>query len=738
VVLAESWLTRAASFQLLLLEQSQEPLTAKYAEKSREGRGGKLNPTKSRLLQQLLSRAWRRTELRATAAQSDARRWGLYCQGNRGRPSATAWTTSAMLGVARALFPMKFADKYEILEMVTSGRVSTFLARERTTQEPVVVYTFECVGTGAGDLSTASIIARFCALAPNPPGMIVKAGFDAPSSSAFLTTRMPESEALKAWVGAYQSFAKPGTTPARPAAGGAPTGDETAELSASEVRAVLARSGTPAKQPPIENLSEDLESSDLGGGTAAFSLSPPTPASPQSAGEFTRLFNEVNAFQPTPGSRAPAGPVASNPVSSIPAMPKPSDSTEAMFGELLGGSPLGGKPAPPAAPPAPVEPPPGSFTREFLGLAADKTPTPEVVPRTPTAAPKFSPPAEKEPGAFTREFLAVSQDVFKTAEKPSFTPAQKTAPSPPTSFDSIFGGSATESSAPGGEQKAGEFTSFFRDPFESPGAPAKPIDIPQLDRAAPAKPPVGDFTRMFGRGDLGREEPAPLPALEPERSRAPAESFTQMFGEVPAAKRSQESQLGSATLGTNPNLRPSFLESSGVQDAPPPRAATPATPPEPFFSDPSTSFSSAFSSPPPVAPAANQTFMGRPGSTTDVFRIPGGDAPPVDQMPSGPSEFTVFLSRSQLNESLAAAGAAPASAVPPPPAPQPGPFQFAPPPPPAPPAIKYPPAPAVPAAPPMAAPAAAPKLASFWPLIVVLTVLFAIGALMVMYFALKH
>ena len=68
--------------------------------------------------------------------------------------------------------PMKFADKYEILEMVTSGRVSTFLARERASQEAVVVYTFECVGTGASELSTASIISRFCALAPNPPGML--------------------------------------------------------------------------------------------------------------------------------------------------------------------------------------------------------------------------------------------------------------------------------------------------------------------------------------------------------------------------------------------------------------------------------------------------------------------------------------------------------------------------------------------------------------------------------------
>jgi hypothetical protein len=51
--------------------------------------------------------------------------------------------------------------------------------------------------------------------------------------------------------------------------------------------------------------------------------------------------------------------------------------------------------------------------------------------------------------------------------------------------------------------------------------------------------------------------------------------------------------------------------------------------------------------------------------------------------------------------------------------------------------MKIPPAPAVPA---MAAalPPVAPKAPSFWPLVVVFTVLLAIAALLVMYFVLKH
>jgi len=630
---------------------------------------------------------------------------------------------------------MKFADKYEILEMVTSGRVSTFLARERASQEAVVVYTFECGGTGAGELSTASIISRFCALAPNPPGIIVKAGFDDSSSSAFITTKMPEAVALKAWVGAYQSFAKPGVSPTgagMPAAKqtSGPAGDETAELSATELRALLAKSG-PSKPPPVETVSEDM-----GGVTAAFSLDTPAPAAPQPAGEFTRLFREANTFEPVQSKRPPAAP----PVS------KPSDATDAIFGELLGGSPLGGpKPATPPSPqkvtPVQAEPSPGSFTREFMGLAGEKP--------TPPAEPWASEPAKKEPGAFTREFMAVSQQDFQKSEppaRPTPPPARRVSSSPQaTSFESIFGPSTPPAGSGEGQPEnqksgAGEFTSFFRDPFESPGAPEKPIVVPDVANSSPTKPPVGDFTRMFGRDEISGMQPAPLPPPEPEAPQASPGSFTQMFGQPPAGKKTQESQLGKSTLGTNPNVRPSFLEPSGAPAAPPeaPRRSTPVpTPPA----------DSIFSRTPSMAPPVNQPFMSRPGSSeaTDVFRIPGGDAPPVEPAPSGPSEFTVFLSRGQVNAAMAApppgGPAMPAPTFALPAAPPPPPFQFTPPPPPpppAPPAMKMPVAPAPPAAPAVPAPVAPPKAAGFWPLIVVLTVLLAIGAMLVMYFALKH
>ena len=370
-------------------------------------------------------------------------------------------------------------------------------------------------------------------------------------------------------------------------------------------------------------------------------------------------------------------------------------------------------------------------------------------------APNSAAPSQNEPGAFTREFMGISQKDLQGGGDSVNRSVPAASKPPATSFESIFGSSSSPSSAgPAETQKGGtgEFTSFFRDPFENPGTPPKSIETPDFDRVAPSKPAAGDFTKMFGPDDIGRGGQPPSPALDSE-SPPSAGSFTEMFRQpssAPSQKPSQSSQLGAATLGTNPNLRPSFLdpspdsrwESSTLNPAPapvPPQRTATAPPPlaDPFFSN---------SAAPPAnpsfinSPGMNSPATNRPGSTTDFFRTPTADAPPVEQAPSGPSEFTVFLSRSQLNASLASASAAgsgnPAGSAQrpdftPPPVPEPV-FHFPAPPSPA---VKLPAAPPPPAIHP---PVPAPKPGGFWPLIVVLIVLLAIGGLLVMYFALKH
>jgi len=626
---------------------------------------------------------------------------------------------------------MKFAEKYEIAEMVTSGRVTTFLARDRATQESLVVYTFECVGAGAKELSTASIIARFCKLAPNPPGMIVKAGFDEPSSSAFIATKMPDQASLERWVKAYQSFGQP-VSPLTPAADSPlqhdpfakaehDTGaDATMELNAFEVKSAMSK-GTPKAPDPADTNASDAFA--LGGGAG----------SSKSGGEFTRLFREVNAFQPLQSSKPPAPSKTNN-------------ATDAMFGKP-GSSSLGAeKPAPKPEAPAPAESSPGSFTREFMGLSA-QTDAKQSASPSPAAPPKT------EPGSFTREFMAFSQPAAKAPEKPAeVAPPRPAASSSATNFDSIFGKPSAPAMPEPNEAQAGpgEFTKFFQDPFEHPGAPARPISMPDITAPPPQKQ-AGAFTQMFGPDDVkaAMSQAPPAPVEGPNSS---ARSFTQIFGNTPG----KGSTLGSSTLDTDPNTKasifdrpssppPSFSTPRFEPPAPAPPPAATVLPPDPFRPAISSTpvappVNSMFSPTPAPTPAPSPMFGGggsRPGSVdaTNIFRTPSAEAPAAEPVRGGPSEFTMFLSKSQLDASLAGAGGAPPPPVeaPPPPPPPPSPFQFTPPAPP-----KMPKAPAI-KAPKIPGLAEVPKApASIWPLITVLVALLAIGGMLVMYFVLKH
>ena len=609
---------------------------------------------------------------------------------------------------------MKFGEKYEIVEMVTSGRVSTFLARDKNSQESVVVYTFECAA-GASELNTAAIIAKFASLAPSPPGIIVKAGFDAESSSAFITTKMPDAAQLKEWVRGYQSFGKAPSLP--PPSSPSPSNrfsDATAEINADEVKALFAQSNAAQSQPPA---------APMGSTTGAFSLAIPEPEAPQSGGEFTRMFRDANAFQPLKSSPPPAPP------SSEPATDP--------FGQLGGMSFSEKKPAPAAPiPPAFEEPAPGSFTREFLGLPADQPQKTSKQVFNESAAPP------QKPSSFTEEFLAVSQSSPTPAATPS-KPAPAANAGPTSLFGDFFGPEPTKPSPPAaasyeniGKSEPGEFTRAFRNPFED-AAPAPSIELHDVASAEPVKEQAGAFTQMFGPGDMNPEPLPPAPSFQQDTK--PVEpSYTQIFGKDSSPSGSQ---LGTSTIGTSPNVRQNRPEPviapppvEPIRTAPPP-ISTPA-PVEPVFSRPAT----------PVAPASDQTFFSRaPSNSTDIFRAPGrgGEAPPMEDVPSGPSEFTVFLNRSQIQAMMppspeAAANPAgagnPAFAPPPMPPPPPMP-QFAPPPPPPLPKFAAPPMPAPPA---MPQAAAAGKAGAIWPLVTGLTILLAIAAILVMYFVMKH
>jgi hypothetical protein len=613
---------------------------------------------------------------------------------------------------------MKFTDKYEILELLTTGRVSTFHARDRKTQEQVIVHSFEYAGAPSAVPDPASIAARFGSLAPAPAGVVIETGFDELSSAAYLVARLPLAAALQEWIRAYRSFV-PGQAPikaeARPQ-----VSDATAELSASEVEVVLGRSGHVKQQPTVDpRTAREI--------TKPVAPPPADQASSQSAGEFTRLFRELGAFQPLAGS-GPSHPSESEQDLSVPTAQFDLSSLRDKAGVAPGAS----QPAVTKVPDSSEE---GTFTQQFF--AASKSSSNVPVPLKEPA------PAEtSSPGAFTREFLLgrdltlegskTGPPVPKTPEPAAQPPA---APFTSTTFGGIAEPEIRESNhidaGPLGHQEtpsagAGEFTNFFSGPFDRPAPLNKPISVPEPIEVSTPRNQPGEFTQIFGSDDVSKARASSPITVEPE-PKTPG-TFTQIFG----ADSKGGAQLGSSSLGTSPSSTGAIqaATTSAVTPVSPTVEKTPPVPP------PLPQFASTSSTSTPGG--AQTSFLPRtsPADATDIFRARGGaEPPPIQDLPTGPSEFTQFLSRSQISAAL------PKEPVvaPPPPATPPAPqFQFAPPPPPPPPPVPKPAiaVPKMPGAPPPAAGLA--PAGSMWPLITVLTILLAIGALLVMYFVLKH
>ncbi len=442
---------------------------------------------------------------------------------------------------------MNFTEKYEILELLTSGRVNTFLVRERTTREQAVVHSFECPASFSPESRNPAILKHFSALAPMPAESIMEIAFDENSSSAFVVTKVPVADALQSWICAYRSFV----------------------------------GGVADEPPPADS-------------TSAFS---------QQKGTFGRPFGESEAFQNSACS---------------------------------------------------------------LNL---KSPAPAKA----TGA--------KEPGAFTREFLAITGKPQANADS-----ATDVGLRPPAPTKNSTGAEAEKDGT-------GEFTSFFRGPFDQPHPTDKPIQYPDPAQTEPA-PKAGEFTQMFGSEiRIDPKDPLGADPRNPELSKQPLSS-TLTPGPLPAFSEIATPNLSAASR--KPNIE--------------------------------------------TVPSAENTFVGPSGRSgaTEMFKQPRPDAPIVEpELPSGPSEFTMFLSRSQLQTNF------------PPEPPRPGALNSVAAPPPA--AMPPMPAYAPPAPPPMPAPVLRPAakvpsplkpapggIVSYWPLITVLTVLFFLAAMLVMYFALKH
>jgi hypothetical protein len=327
---------------------------------------------------------------------------------------------------------MKFSEKYELLESLTTGVIETFVANDKVRSERVLVHIVEC-GPQKPDQTTAEwALESFRRLAPEPPGPVLETGKYSGAKYAYVVTKPADETVVKAWVRRYELHA-----------------DDTKE---TKVNALKMEFSVPAPAPLI---------------------APPITSkeAPQPPGQMTQLFRDFDSLAK---SKAPEPAITP---SAPPVRPAPSTSLPGESGMHAADSwdAFSAKAAPPkepayAAPPAPP-----------------KTAAPELPPPVARTSGK--------PGEFTSffqgPFRGDASDMPAYSSGPIEPPKRKVG-----EFTAVFGGSTPSSSAtPAPPSASGpSFTGIFKDmgtPQPSFDAPAStPGGVVPPPQHLPAAPPM--------------------------------------------------------------------------------------------------------------------------------------------------------------------------------------------------------------------------------------------------------
>lgn len=99
---------------------------------------------------------------------------------------------------------MKFGDKYELLESLTTGAVETFAANDKVRGERVLVHIVECSPPKPNQTTAEWALESFRQLAPDPVGPILETGKYSGTLYAYLVSKVPDENAVKNWVRRYE------------------------------------------------------------------------------------------------------------------------------------------------------------------------------------------------------------------------------------------------------------------------------------------------------------------------------------------------------------------------------------------------------------------------------------------------------------------------------------------------------------------------------------------------------
>jgi len=103
---------------------------------------------------------------------------------------------------------MKFGEKYELLESLTTGGVETFVANDKVRGERVLVHILHCDPQKPNQPTVQWVLEAFRRVAPEPAGLVLEAGRYSGTLYAYLVSKLPEDAALQGWVRQYKAQAQ--------------------------------------------------------------------------------------------------------------------------------------------------------------------------------------------------------------------------------------------------------------------------------------------------------------------------------------------------------------------------------------------------------------------------------------------------------------------------------------------------------------------------------------------------
>jgi hypothetical protein len=309
---------------------------------------------------------------------------------------------------------MKFGEKYELLESLTTGAIETFVANDRVRSERVLVHIVDCAPQKPDQSTAEWVLESFHRLVPESPGPVLETGKYTGTKYAYVVTRPVDESAVKAWVRRYEFQAQ-----------------ETKETRIHSLKTEIM--AVPAVPPPATPV-------------------PPAVAPPvldreprQPAGQMTQLFRDFDSLAK---SKAPVPPEIPRPA------PMPSTSLPGESG-LHTAVPWDPANARVAAPPKEVTP---AGLPSYAKPLAPELPSPGATDRS-------------KPGEFTSffqgPFRPESQSDMPQSDMPRFAsepidPPRKTV----GEFTAVFGQASPAPATTGADasRDAGpSFTGIFKD-----------------------------------------------------------------------------------------------------------------------------------------------------------------------------------------------------------------------------------------------------------------------------------